>query len=158
MSHHTRFVVLGCAAVAVMACNSPASFDDDKREIADLEQEEPQQTLRVETKDTVFVGTQNSAIIEFTVTNHGPTAVYIARCDTLMRVGVDRKVGNEWVGYMSAMCQTHLPMRPLLLGVGEHRTAKSLAGSAGRYRLRLGTSMNSGDELEWVASNEFVVK
>jgi hypothetical protein len=96
---------------------------------------------------------QGSARVDYSVRNTGRTAVALtSRCGDRLSPAVERRESGSWQQYLGGMCITSLEMSPVQLLAGGSRDERVLLGSAGTYRLVIGTEHGQ------VVSPAFVVR
>jgi hypothetical protein len=115
--------------------------------------------LELQTQGSEFVisPTEESASVPFTVTNHGPASVWIARCGDRLMAALDRREGGKWVQYSGDGCLMNTLTGPVELGAGEVLQGARGVVDPGQYRLRIGVS--AAGQIGWDrASNGFIVR
>jgi len=103
---------------------------------------------------------QASAGVPFVVENRGSSTIYLARCGERIMVALDSWQGGQWVQNSGDACLTMEPMDPRPLAPGASVSSVRNVQEAGRYRLRPGIGLTSGESSHWLiaSSNEFTVE
>ena len=119
----------------------------------------PQVRVEIERSTVRLDPAVGSATIAFSVRNIGTETVYVARCGGSLAAAFERRESGGWVNAGGGMCLTIYDMSPLALERGEVRRDTLAIQKPGRYRLRIGVSGGSAEQIAWkVVSEPFVVE